>query len=69
MATLPGELFGRPSQELSLRICVGDFDGKRALEAAYHAKDIDEEFLKKYCQNYFDGIQLMSSWIKAKSSR
>ena len=37
VAILPGSHFGRPEQELTIRLAFVDFDGARALSAAAHA--------------------------------
>jgi aspartate aminotransferase len=62
VATLPGECFGRPAQELSLRLAIVDFDGALALEKAAQ-EAVDEAFVKRYCPNVTDAIERMAAWV------
>ncbi len=64
VAFLPGNEFGRDEKELTARIAYVDFDGKIALEAAYDTtKDIDDNFLRKYCTNTVIAIDKICEWI------
>jgi aspartate aminotransferase len=61
VAVLPGNCFGRPSRELSLRMAMVDFDGASALR---HAADntIDEDFVRQHCARVTDAVDRMSEW-------
>lgn len=68
VATLPGSEFGRPAEELSLRLAYVDFDGARALVACdneYSDQTLDEEFLTLYCPNVVQAIKAMAAWFTA----
>lgn len=67
VAILPGISFGRPESELTARIAYIDFDGVRAMSAAQQTKsekEIDKEFLKTYCGNTLNAIDLICDWLK-----
>lgn len=65
VATLPGEAFGRPSQELSMRIAFVDFDGARALTGAEQVP-IDQPLPGSFCDTYtyncVTAIDLLCDW-------
>lgn len=63
VATLPGDCFGRPASELSLRLAYVDFDGAAALQ---HARDeaIDEAFVKCHCNRVTEAIERMAQWVR-----
>ncbi|BDQ03334.1 pyridoxal phosphate-dependent aminotransferase [Ignavibacterium sp.] len=66
VALLPGTHFGRPPEELTLRLAYVDFDGAKALAAietlpAY--KLPDDKFLKNYCFNIIEATDLICNWI------
>lgn len=66
VATLPGVEFGRPPDELTLRLAYVDFDGARALVAAQQTpagKDLDKAFLELYCPNVVQAMQAMAAWL------
>lgn len=68
VATLPGTEFGRPEQELTLRLAYVDFDGARALVACeneYAGRDFDDSFLELYCPNVVMAIAALSEWLKS----
>ena len=62
VAVLPGHCFGRPSQELSLRLAIVDFDGEKALDAAKN-EPIDNAFIHRHCPNVTDAIGHMADWV------
>lgn len=67
VATLPGVEFGRPREELTLRLAYVDFDGARTLVAAQqmpHDKELDRDFLELYCPNVVNAINAMCLWLK-----
>jgi aspartate aminotransferase len=68
VAVLPGADFGRPPDELSLRIAYVNFDGAQALRqaAAYdHRGEVDEAFLRRYCGPVLEGIDRLAEWLDA----
>ena len=70
VATLPGTEFGRPPEELTLRLAYVDFDGSRALTAAQQrpmTEDLDRAFLELYCPNVVHGIEAMARWVTASA--
>lgn len=67
IAVLPGSFFGRPPEEFTFRIAYVDFDGAEALRAAEkvsHNHPLGYEFLKKYCGNVVEGIDVLCDWLK-----
>ncbi len=68
VATLPGTDFGRPADELTLRLAYVDFDGARALAAADqlpHDLDQDKAFLELYCPNVTQAMEALCRWFQA----
>jgi aspartate aminotransferase len=66
VATLPGVEFGRPSDELTLRLAYVDFDGGRALVAAQQTpleKELDRDFLELYCPNVVHAMDAVRRWL------
>ena len=71
IALLPGADFGRPDDELSLRLACVDFDGVTALNALRELPDAAEvglDFLDRYCQPTVDGIRRLCDWIHRLSA-
>ncbi len=66
VATIPGEAFGRPAEELTLRISYVDFDGARALVAAAQEPDkpLNSSFLNQYCTNCVEAMDQIASFLK-----
>lgn len=65
IAVLPGSAFGRPADELSLRLAYVDFDGGRALQALASGQDVDERFLREYCPSVVRAADGMAQWLGA----
>ncbi len=66
VASLPGSDFGRPPEELSLRLAAVHFDGEAALSAMAEfsiGTVPDDEFLRGYCQPTLRGLDLLSDWL------
>ena len=66
VAILPGSAFGRPADELTARLAYVDFDGARCLAAAEQVPStttLDETFLRTYCINVVEAIELMGQWV------
>lgn len=64
VATLPGLAFGRPKDELTLRLSYVNFDGAAALAAVGRGEAIDDAFLRRHCPETIEGIRLMADWIQ-----
>ena len=65
VAVLPGEAFGRPPGELTVRLAYVDFDGTRALSAAEESRGdepLNGEFLGTFCPNVTTAIDRMCEW-------
>lgn len=65
VATLPGSAFGRPDDELTLRLSYVDFDGEAALAAVRQRAPaaVDDAFLEVYCARVLEAITLMARWV------
>jgi aspartate aminotransferase len=66
IAALPGKVFGRPPEELTLRLAFVDFDGARALAAAETLGDseVDETFLRLHCVNVVTAVERLGEWVR-----
>jgi aspartate aminotransferase len=67
-ALLPGNVFGRPKEELTARLAYVDFDGSRALAAAEilpTEESISEDFLSTYCSHILEGTSSIIDWLKS----
>ncbi|MBN1334839.1 MAG: aminotransferase class I/II-fold pyridoxal phosphate-dependent enzyme [Deltaproteobacteria bacterium] len=68
VALLPGEAFGRPPEELTLRIAYVNFDGAAALtasEAMPLTEPRGEAFLRHHCYRTVDAIERLCAWFDA----
>jgi len=63
VATLPGEVFGRPADELTLRLSYVNFNGTAALAAAEAGATTDEAFVRRYCPDTVEAIHRMADWV------
>jgi len=64
VATLPGEAFGRPPRELSLRLAYVDFDGAAALDALADGRPADRDFLAHYCAPVVTAIDRLCAFVR-----
>jgi aspartate aminotransferase len=67
VAILPGEVFGRPPEELTARLSYVDFDGARALAAAEQVpphEPLSQEFLQRYCGHTIEAVQKICEWLE-----
>lgn len=67
VAVLPGNCFGRPIEELTMRLAFVDFDGAKVLAAAEQipaGQILDDDFLNQYCGKVLKAIQLICDWLK-----
>lgn len=72
VALLPGEAFGRPPQELTVRIAFVDFDGARALAAANQVPSegsLPDNFSETYCFNCVAAIDAICQWVKGLENK
>jgi aspartate aminotransferase len=69
VAILPGRDFGRPDDELTVRIAYVNFDGGLALEAA-RALPLDaaigDDFLQSHCGDVLEAIHRVAEWINSR---
>lgn len=66
VAALPGVVFNRPAEELSMRIAYVDFDGTKALTASRSIaldKPLPPEFTKDWCGNVYSAIDAIVNWL------
>jgi len=63
VATLPGGVFGRPRDELTLRLSYVNFDGAAALAAAEGGAAVDEAFLRRYCPDTLESMERIAEWV------
>ncbi|HEX5131644.1 MAG TPA: aminotransferase class I/II-fold pyridoxal phosphate-dependent enzyme [Candidatus Krumholzibacteria bacterium] len=67
VAALPGSEFGRPTNELTMRIAYVDFDGARAhsaLSTMPKGAPVTEEFMRTNCDRTLRAIELLCDWMK-----
>lgn len=69
VACLPGSDFGRPTNELALRLSLVDFDGARALSAMQERNttgpELDEAFLEEHCGRVLEATRRIGAWMWA----
>ena len=63
VAALPGVDFGRPAQELTMRIAYVDFDGAAALQGAMPGRQLDEAWLRLHCERVVEAIERICAWV------
>jgi aspartate aminotransferase len=66
VATLPGDAFGRPAGELTLRQAFVDFDGQAALDGAAKVTaeaSLGDDFLRQYCGNCTTAMDRIVDWL------
>ncbi|MCD8492561.1 MAG: aminotransferase class I/II-fold pyridoxal phosphate-dependent enzyme [Geovibrio sp.] len=67
VATLAGGCFGRPADELTLRLSYVDFDGGAAIEKSEQlGRDavLGDDFLREKCKNTVEAIDAMGAWFR-----
>jgi len=70
VATLPGSSFGRPEEELTLRLAYVDFDGARALAAAAATEEsLGVDFAREYCGRVTAAVERIATWAKRPGAR
>jgi len=63
VATLPGEAFGRPAGELTLRLSYVNFNGTSALAAIAAGETADQEFIHRHCPETITAIHRLADWV------
>jgi aspartate aminotransferase len=66
VAALPGSAFGRPANELTMRLALVDFDGARALAAVDELprnRRADAGYLRAYCANVVTAVDRLCEWV------
>jgi aspartate aminotransferase len=66
VAALPGRVFGRQKEELTVRLAYVDFDGARALTAAQQIpldKPLNHDFLSYYCSGPIKAVGRLGDWL------
>lgn len=66
VAMLPGSDFGRPPEELSVRMAYVDFDGEPALKALWdldNGKSPDTSFMAAHCPKLTEAMDRLSEWL------
>lgn len=64
VALLPGSDFYLEDNELFLRLAFVDFDGEKVITAFQKENLVDQNFIKKYCPNIFNGIIRIQKFVK-----
>lgn len=65
VAALPGESFGRPPAELTMRMAYVDFDGAAALEAARKAQGrLGDDFVREHCGKLATAVDRIGEWVR-----
>jgi aspartate aminotransferase len=67
VAVLPGSVFGRLPEELTVRMAYVDFHGTRALTAVEQLprnRSLNENFLQQYCSNVVTAIDNLCKWLQ-----
>lgn len=64
VAILPGTCFGRPAEELNVRLAYVDFDGGRAIAAAEACAELDSAFLEEHCPSVVQAIRHLAEWLQ-----
>ncbi len=63
VAILPGVDFGRPKDELTVRIAYVDFDGTAALKNFPDHAALNDDYLQKYCGRTLRAVDIIVDWL------
>ena len=63
VAVLPGVDFGRPAEELSVRLAFVDFDGSEALANYPEDEVIDRAFVGGHCAKTIEAVRRLVDWV------
>ncbi len=67
LAALPGSVFGRPEEELTVRMAFVDFDGAAALQESmthHNGKNHNGTFIRKYFNHILEGTDKLNQWLR-----
>ncbi len=65
VAVLPGSDFGRPAEELTVRLAFVDFDGAKALCNYPANHQLDSAYLTSCCTNTLEAVDRIVDWLEA----
>jgi aspartate aminotransferase len=68
VAALPGTDFGRPPEELTIRIAFVNFDGGAALQASRAIPGdapLSEDFLSAHCGRAVEAVDRLCEWLRS----
>ena len=68
VALLPGSSFGRPTNELTARLCFVDFDGAKALKHLDLHGKIEQEYLNILFPRMLQGMARLMEWVEKQSN-
>jgi aspartate aminotransferase len=66
VACLPGLVFGRPTEELTVRLAYVDFDGSKALtvsESIPLDKELSDDFSETWCPRVVRAMEKIVDWV------
>lgn len=66
VAALPGEAFGRPKEEMTMRIAYVDFDGSKALTASETIpldQPLPDDFADIWCGHVLKAVNIITQWL------
>ena len=63
VAVLPGSDFGRPEEELTVRIAFVDFDGRETLDNYPADGKVDRAFVGQHCGKTIEAVRRLVDWI------
>ena len=63
VAVLPGGEFGRPREELTVRIAFVDFDGSGALARYPQDNTVNRAFVGEHCSKTIEAVRRIVDWI------
>lgn len=72
VATLPGSEFGRPANELTLRLSYVNFDGGAALDALAGQPadaEVPLELVEQHCAETIEAVRRICDWIGEKTGK
>ena len=67
VAVLPGVEFGRPPEELTMRIAYVDFNGAAALSASEDLpldRPLPDDFTTRHCRRVVEAIGRLCAWVE-----
>ena len=70
IAMLAGSHFGRPEEEMTVRISFVNFDGEAAISGwgnlgcPSYQEILETNFLQTYCSDTVEGIQVLTEYLK-----